>query len=360
MAPFLKIDIQLERNGFHLKMKDQIPMGIIGIYGPSGHGKTSLLSAIAGIVTPSHGSLQINNEFVFDKGQHINVPARERQIGYVFQQDRLFPHMTILKNLVYAYHPKGEIKLERVIEILDIKHLLKKYPEECSGGERQRVAIGRALLSSPKLVLMDEPFSAVDNRLRKEIIPYLVSINKEFHIPMLVVSHDIADILSLTDYLVLLYKGEVIGSGKFSNLISDEKNLTLMQGTGLHNGFNLSVFAMHQSKNMVLLKGGKDNFMIQALASSFPGKIELHDNVRVLIRPEDISLSLLPVNGISLRNQIEGVIENIFEKDGYSMCLVDVGEKMLVEITEASSHSLGLKPGLKVFCLFKSVSLKIF
>ena len=360
MNPFLKIDVKLKRNNFQMVMKVEIPKGIIGIYGPSGHGKTSLLNSIAGIVKPNDGYIYINKEPVFDASKKLSVPVKKRKIGYVFQQDRLFPHLSILKNLTYAYSGSGKIKVDDVIDILEIKHLLGKFPEECSGGERQRVAIGRALLSNPDLILMDEPFSAVDNRLRKDIIPYLICINKEYQIPMLIVSHELADLISLTDYIILLYNGKILDSGKFHDLIANEKNITLLQGTGIFNGFDLSVFAFHESKDIVLLKGKTNNFLIQAMKHSFKGDLKLNEKVRILIRPEDISLSLSPISGISLRNQVEGIIEKIIEKDGFSFCLVDAGEKILVEITEASRFSLGLNPGLKVFCLFKSVSLKIY
>lgn len=360
MDYFVKVDIKLQRNDFQMQMKGKIPTGITGVYGPSGHGKTSLLNAIAGIVKPDGGSIYINGQTIFNSKDKMNVPIKKRNIGYVFQEDRLFPHLNILRNLTYAHHNNEKVKLEDVIEILEIGHLLKKYPEECSGGERQRVTIGRALLSSPDLILMDEPFSAVDNRLRKDIIPYLISINKEYHIPMVIVSHELSDLLSLTDYLILLYNGEIIGAGKFHDLITNEKNIILMQGTGIYNGFDMFVFAFHESKDMVLMKGKTDNFVIQAMSHSFHKGIKLNNRLRVLIRPEDISLSLTPISGISVRNQIEGIIEKIIEKDGFSFCLVDAGEKILVEITEASRHSLGLTKGLKVFCLFKSVSLKIF
>lgn len=294
---------------------------------------------------------------------HIRSISKERlikKIGYVFQEDRLFPHLTILKNLKYAQRKDGNIKLDEVVGILNIGHLLNNRPEECSGGERQRVAIGRALLSSPKLMLMDEPFSAVDNRLREGIIPYLVTINHEFNIPMLIVSHDLPDLLSLTNYLVLLYNGKVISSGKFRDLITNEKNITLMQGTGIYNSFDLSVSGLSQSEDIVLLKSASSNFELQALAQSFNGEVKQGAFYKVLIRPEDISISLALVEGISLRNQVEGVVEKVFSKNGYSFCLVDAGEKLLAEITEASRKRMNLEVGQKIYCLFKSVALKIY
>ncbi|NQU87984.1 MAG: molybdenum ABC transporter ATP-binding protein [Mariniphaga sp.] len=360
MGNFLKINISLRIDSFVLNIVQEFPSGITGIYGPSGQGKTTLLNAIAGIITPNEGNISINDECVFDKKNKKNIPVRNRRIGYLFQNDRLFPHLTILKNLKYGLKLNSRIGLDEVVEILDIRNLLSKLPDECSGGERQRVALGRALLSSPNLLLLDEPFAAVDVKLRENIIPYLVDINRMFQIPMLVVSHDLPDLLSLTNYLILLNDGKISASGLFRDLIANEKNLTIMQGAGIYNAFDLLVFEFFESNNIVLLKSFNHEFKIQAISSSFQTKIERDSKVKVLIRPEDIAVSLAPVEGISLRNQIPGKIEKVFSRNGYSFCLVDAGEKLLVEITEASRKKMNLEPGQNIYCLFKSVALKIY
>ncbi len=359
MKPFVQLDIQLKKGNFSLQIEEQIPSGITGVFGSSGHGKTSLLKTISGIFTPDRGSININGHVVFSSKDKINIPIKDRKIGYVFQEDRLFPHLTILKNLKYAISKNDKIELEKVVHILKIGRILNKHPEECSGGEKQRAAIARVLLSSPRLILLDEPFSAVDNRLRKNIIPYLIEINKVFNIPMVVVSHDLTDLLSLTNHITLLNNGRVQRSGKFHDLISIERNITLMQGTGLCNAFSLSVSNIDQQKKIVFLKNTSHDFTLQAILQSFKKEIKVGDEVKVLIRPEDISLSHSSIRGISLRNQLKGVIIKVFLKDGYSFCLVDVGEKLLVEITEASKRSMDLKEGNEVYCLFKSVALKI-
>lgn len=360
MKSVINLDIKLKRKGFHLNIKNEIPSGIVGIYGPSGHGKTTLLNVIAGIVSPDEGNIRINDEVIYDKAKRINIPPKNRNIGYVFQEDRLFPHMSILKNLKYGKKRDGHININEVIEILGIGHLLNKNPKECSGGERQRVALGRVLLSSPKLVLLDEPFSAVDVILRESIIPYLININRKFGIPMLVVSHDLSDLLSLTNYLILLNNGKVTASGLFRDLILKQDNIILMQGTGICNAFNMSVSAINESNNIVILKSPDSDFVLQAMAQSFRNEIIIGDSVKVLIRPEDVAISLSMIDGISLRNQIKGVVEKVFTQNSCSFCLVNTGERLLVEITEASRKNLNLDAGQKVFCLVKSVALKIY
>lgn len=362
MIPFLKFDIQLRRNDFLLNVKAEIENGITGVYGPSGHGKTTLLNAIAGLVKPDTGFIEICGTTVFDSKQKTGVPPGSRKIGYVFQDVRLFPHLSVKQNLKYGMKNENaaEVDFNEVVEILKIKQLLQKKPSECSGGEKQRIAIGRALLSGAQILMMDEPFSAVDVNLRNSIIPFLHTINNRFQVPMLVVSHDLPDLLSLTANLLLLKDGNVKALGKFQDLILDETNVELMKDAGLYNVFNLYVFATLPEKNMMLLKNNLNGFQVQALCHPSFEEMKAGRKTRVLIRPEDISIALKPVEAISLRNQIEGTIQKIFSKNGFWFCLVDAGEKILVEITEASGKNMNLEPGKKVWCLFKSAALKIF
>ena len=362
MNKVLEFDITLQRKDFLFNVKAEIDNGITGVYGPSGHGKTTLLNLISGLLQPDSGYINIYETKVFDSENSINISAKNRKVGYVFQDVRLFPHLSILKNLKYGFDEelKKQIDFGEVVSVLNIANLLNKMPSECSGGEKQRVAIGRALLSGAHILIMDEPFSAVDVNLRSNIIPFLKTINERFKIPMLVVSHDLPDLLSLTNSLLLLKNGQIKGFGKFQDLILQESNLDMMKGAGLYNAFDLFVFAALPSKNMVLLKSASNNFQVQVLCQPFQNKVEIGKQMKILIRPEDISISLQSVTQISLRNQIQGTIERIFSKDGLSFCLVDAGEKILVEITEASLRNMNLEIGKTVYCLFKSAALKIF
>lgn len=362
MSKVLKFDIKLQRKNFLLNAKAEIDDGITGVYGHSGHGKTSLLNAIAGLIQPDSGFIEINDTTVFDSIRKINVPVKNRKIGYVFQDIRLFPHLSVKQNLEYGLkkYTKYSVHFEEVIGILKIESLLDKKPVHCSGGEKQRIAMGRALLSGAKILIMDEPFSAVDVNLRNSIIPFLNEINRRFKIPMLIVSHHLPDLLSLTDSFLLLNNGAVKALGKFHKLMSDESNLEKIKGAGLYNVFNLNVFAVLPVRNIILLKSTANNFQIQALHQSFQRSVEIGMETKVLIRPEDISIALQPVSQISLRNQVKGVIEKIFSKDGLSFCIVDAGERIWIEITEASMKNMNLKEGKTVFCLFKSVALNIF
>ena len=362
MSKTLKFDIKLQRKDFLLDVQATVSSGITGVYGPSGHGKSSLLNSIAGLVKPDAGCITIRDEKVFDSEQKINLPVQKRNVGYVFQDIRLFPHLSIEKNLKYGTRKDigSEIDFDEVIDILNIRDLLTKKPSECSGGEKQRIAIGRALLSGARILLMDEPFSAVDVNLRNNIIPFLKAINLRFQIPMLVVSHDLPDLLSLTSDLLLLKEGKVKALGRFQDLILDESNLDMVKGAGLYNVFDLCVVETLPSRSMVLLRSRTSDFQVQVLLQMLKGEVKEGVPVKVLIRPEDISISLYPISHISLRNQLRGVIVKIFSRNGLSFCMVDAGEKVLVEITEASRKNMQLEAGVAVYCLFKSVALKIF
>lgn len=361
MSPFLEFYIELRRPGFLAKMNGEISKGITGIFGPSGHGKTTLLNSVAGIINPDSGYIKINNNTIFHASDKVNFSVKNRRVGYVFQDVRLFPHLSIERNLKYGFSGKNDGDLfDEVTEILKITRLLKKKPDECSGGEKQRVAIGRAILSGSQILLMDEPFSAVDVKLRQEIIPFLMEVNQKFKIPLVVVSHDLPDLLSLTENLILLHNGKVKAHGKFQDLILKKANLNLMYESGFYNILHLFVFAYCKSKNLVLLKSDKSDLKIQVLNQSIKQSVEINSDLKVLIKPENIALAKQAVAEISLRNQIPGIIKKIFYKNGLAFCVVDIGENIIVEITEASQINMDLKVGTKVYCLFKSAALKIF
>lgn len=361
MNPILELNITLKRPGFLLTMEAEISDGITGVFGPSGHGKTSLLHAIAGIVRPDSGTIKLNGTTVFDASEKVNLAVKNRKVGYVFQDIRLFPHLSIAKNLKYGYAAGNNPRLiDEVVATLKIAQLLTKKPGECSGGEKQRVAIGRAILSGSQILLLDEPFSAVDVKLRQEIIPFLIEVHQKFTIPVIVVSHDLPDLLSLTENLILLQDGCIQAQGKFQELILNQSNLNLMHERGFYNILHLYVFAHFKPKDLVILKSIHSDLNIQVLSQSIPEHRAVSNEVKVVVKPENIAISLNPVTQISLRNQIQGTIKEIFYKEGLAFCVVDVGEHIIVEITEASQINMKLGIGTEVYCLLKSAALKIF
>lgn len=188
--------------------------GVTALYGPSGSGKTTVVNMVAGLVRPDSGTIVINGRCLFDAKKRINLPPEKRRVGYVFQEGRLFPHLSVRSNLTYGMRlvPKKQrtIPLEQVVELLGIGHLLGRRPKNLSGGEKQRVAIGRALLITPAVLLMDEPLAALDQRRKEELLPYIGTIGREFGVPILYVSHALREIRELTDTIVHLRGGRVV------------------------------------------------------------------------------------------------------------------------------------------------------
>lgn len=191
--------------------------GVTALFGHSGSGKTSVINMIAGLIRPDKGHIVVNGRCVFDGEKGINIPPELRRFGYVFQDGRLFPHMSVQGNLVYGMKrvPPGEryIKVDQVVDMLDIGHLLKRYPATLSGGEKQRVAIGRSLLTSPVLMLMDEPLASLDPARKREVLPFIARLPRELSVPIIYVSHSMDEILTLAHDLIFLSCGTSIAAG---------------------------------------------------------------------------------------------------------------------------------------------------
>ncbi|GKQ51488.1 molybdenum ABC transporter ATP-binding protein [Bradyrhizobium sp. Ce-3] len=213
----LRVDITKQLGEFSLAASFSSEGRVTGLFGASGSGKTSLINTIAGLVRPDRGTIVIDGETVDDTAAGIHVPTWRRRIGYVFQDARLFPHLSISQNLDYGRRMNGltedPAQHKRVVDLLDIGALLDRRPGKLSGGERQRVALGRALLSKPRLLLLDEPLGALDESRKLEILPYLVRLRDEAGVPMVYVSHDAAELRQLATQIVMLRRGQVTAFG---------------------------------------------------------------------------------------------------------------------------------------------------
>lgn len=202
----LKVDIKLRRGAFERQVRIEEAARVVALTGPSGAGKTSVLNAIAGLVRPHAGRIEIDGRVLYDSTAGIDVPTHRRQVGYVFQDARLFPHLDVRRNLLYGRHGGGHagFAFDAVVELLGIGHLLERRTVHLSGGESQRVAIGRALLSQPALLLFDEPLSALDPARREELIPWLQRVRDEVRLPMLYVSHHPDEVRRLAEAIHVL------------------------------------------------------------------------------------------------------------------------------------------------------------
>ena len=213
----LAVDVAKLLGKFSLDAKFETASGVTALFGPSGAGKTSIANIVAGLIAPDRGRIVLDDTVLFDSATGINVPPHKRRIGYVFQEGRLFPHLTVRANLAYGRAMNG---LERniaeekhVVDLLDIGHLLDRRPGKLSGGERQRVAVGRALLMQPRLLVLDEPLASLDRARKLEILPYLVRLRDEAKVPMIYVSHQAGEIVKLASQIVRIEDGRVQAVG---------------------------------------------------------------------------------------------------------------------------------------------------
>lgn len=211
----IEVQVSLKRQQFELDVDLKSDHRVTAIFGPSGSGKSTLLSIIAGITQPDSGRIVIDGECIFDKQARINKPIHQRKIGLVFQDSRLFPHLTVEDNLSYGLQfltaQSQHFELKNIVELLELGNLLKQRPHQLSGGEKQRVALGRALLSSPILLLLDEPLASLDEKLKKQILPFLKIVADEINVPMIYISHSKEEIMQITNNIIHIQSGKLRG-----------------------------------------------------------------------------------------------------------------------------------------------------
>jgi len=351
------------RRGPFLFMADgRLGKETTGVFGPSGAGKTMLLHLIAGIDTPDDGYLRVNGEWLYNRELGIQVPQQKRGIGVVFQEGRLFPHMDVRGNLRFGERLKRAsqrtFRFDEILDLLELEPLLAKRPWQLSGGEAQRVALGRALLSSPRLLLLDEPLAALDRGLKIRILPFLRRIEERLHLPMIHVSHDLGELLQLTGSLVVLQAGKVVAQGAFLDLVQDASVLGLIHDLGLLNVVSLKILDRHPEEGIAELAplpardGGEAPTWIGPLPATDPDA-----PLYAALRPEDIALVRRPVEDISIQNQIKCTIRNIMLFRSRALCLVDAGVPLLVEVTPHAIHELHLATGQELHCLFKAQAI---
>ena len=357
------ITYQYAEKSFQYSM--EISDGIVGVFGLSGSGKTTLMNLISGIIKPTNGRMVCNNRVFFDKQKKINVPTNKRNIGVVFQENFLFPHLTVSQNLRYSApyqkHKKQIITLDAVVHLLDIEDLLLKKPNQLSGGERQRVAIGRTLMSQPELLLLDEPFSNLDRNRRKQIISYLLKINHRFSIPLLIISHDLEDILKLTRTLLIIKNGKVQALGNYldiiegalaPDLLATKRYLNILE---LHEVLfskedGLYHFSNQTEGGSMLLKTNSDWFTGIDMEVKF---------VRFCIFPDDIALVNSPIEGTSFQNQLKGEVRKIRIKNNAAYITIQCGLDLVAEVTPNAVEQMDLYVGKTIYCLIKAKAIEV-
>ncbi|CAH0230329.1 Sulfate/thiosulfate import ATP-binding protein CysA [Agrobacterium fabrum] len=331
--------------------------GVTALFGRSGSGKTSMIRIIAGLLRPDEGKVSLDGEVLADSGKRLFLPAHKRRFGYVFQEARLFPHLSVAQNLRYgrwfAAGKDTNANDDRIIDMLGIGHLLQRRPNRLSGGEKQRVAIGRALLSSPRLLLMDEPLASLDEQRKAEIIPYLERLRDETNIPIVYVSHSIQEVARLADRVVVMKDGKVEAEGKASEVLSRpdfSTHLERREAGSILSG-NIESFDERHGLAAVRLNAA----LLQVPAK----KATAGTPARVLIPARDVMLALVKPEGLSALNILEGHVTGISEsEDGMVTIQVDCGGDIIQSrITDLSRERLHLEPGKSVHAIIKSAAL---
>jgi molybdate transport system ATP-binding protein len=350
---------QLNYGNFEFAVDLQLPgSGVTVLLGSSGSGKTTLLRCMAGLEHSPQGMFSINGFVWQDSEKNLFVPTYQRNLGYVFQDANLFPHLTVAKNLEFGSkrtvheHKQPENTFDTAIQLLGIAHLLERMPDRLSGGEKQRVAIARALVLNPAILLMDEPLASLDSKRKQEVMPYLITLQQEFNIPIIYVTHAQHEAALLADYLVLLENGQVQAAGNAAETLG-RIDLPIAKEKGAAVVWS-AVISSHEPAfrlSHVDFNGGS---LSLPMIDADPGS-----KLRVQIDARDVSITLLAPSHTSILNvlpaTITGMIDNL---DGQIVVQLQVGqENLLAHITSKSAQLLALSTGLTVFAQIKGTSL---
>jgi molybdate transport system ATP-binding protein len=352
----LSVAVNHRLGAFTLDAAFESEGGLTALFGRSGAGKTSLVNAIAGLYRPTSGRIAVDDVVLTDTASGRFVPAHRRRVGYVFQEDRLFPHLNVRQNLLYgrwfAPRTQEDGEFDHVVGLLGIDHLLARRPANLSGGEKQRVAIGRALLARPRLLVMDEPLAALDERRRSEILPYIERLRDETRVPIVYVSHSVAEVARLATTLVVLSDGKVAAIGPTAQIMG-RIDLFPLTGRAEAGAILATRVAAHdRAFGLTILSAAAGELRVPYL------DLPVGAALRVRIRARDVMIALHPPEGLSALNVLPGTIVEISTGDGpiVQMRLDCGGEALVARLTRRSVEILGLTPGRAVHAVIKSIA----
>ena len=362
----LHAQFYVQRDGFVLDVDMRIPTdGVTAIFGPSGCGKTTLLRCMAGLEQTPHGRFswrdhQFASAQIWQDEQHF-VPTHKRPLGYVFQEASLFAHLTVNGNLAYAKKRRGKTAAARdhvlnddaILHLLGIEHLLQRKPHELSGGERQRVAIARALMIHPKILFMDEPLASLDDKRKREVLPYLEQLKTQLNIPIIYVTHSADEIARLADHVVVMSQGEVVRHGSLAQILTDLNNPLKL---GQEAGVVVTGQIQEKDEQWQLMQVAFDGGAVWLKDSGH----KMGDYVRIRLLAKDISLSLSHAQDSSIQNILPCTICQIEDNPqaAYTLVKVHVGKsELLARLTRKAVAQLDLSVGKDVWVQIKSAAL---
>ncbi|MBS0221570.1 MAG: molybdenum ABC transporter ATP-binding protein [Proteobacteria bacterium] len=348
----LDVDIKHRHGTFHLQARFVSQPGVTALFGRSGSGKTTLVNIVGGLIRPDRGRVTVDGQVLVDTDRRLFVPRHRRRIGYVFQDSRLFPHLSVRQNLLYGrWFTSGTggavADFDSVVELLGIGALLDRRPDSLSGGEKQRVAIGRALLAHPRLLLMDEPLASLDEARRAEILPYIERLRDKAGVPILYVSHSVAEVARLATTVVILSDGKVTAVGPVLDI--------LPLADASDGGSVLDAVVAHHDEGFQLTTLASVAGELQVPRLSAPAGA----SVRAYIRARDVMLSLQPPQEISALNVLAGKVAQIVPSGAQADIRLDCnGAVLMARLTNKSVQRLALVPGRPVYAVIKSVSFE--
>lgn len=349
----LTLFVQHRAGAFTLDVDVVAPRGVTVLFGPSGSGKTTLVNAVAGLLRPDRGRIAVDDWVLSDTQARRHLPVHKRRIGYVFQEGRLFPHLSVRQNLCFGrwFAPRGAVpeSLDRVVELLGIGPLLARRPAALSGGEKQRVAIGRALLSAPRLILADEPLAALDEARKAEILPYFERLRDEVSVPILYVSHSSAEVARLASTVIALRDGRVTAVGPPEQVLG---NVEAVGVRDIASVLRARVVA-HHPDGLSELDTRAGRLHLPRLPDA-PGSL-----IRVRIAANEVIVSRSAPQGLSALNVLRGTITDIQPGRGPAARVV-LGfgdERLIARVTQRSVAALGLAVGQDCHAILKSIAV---
>jgi molybdate transport system ATP-binding protein len=353
----LAVDITHRFGSFLLEARFVSEGQLTALFGRSGSGKTSLVNLIAGVVRPDRGRIVLDDTVLVDTKQGIFVPKYRRRVGYVFQEGRLFPHLTVRQNLLFGrwFTPKRErnIAFDQVLDLLGIAHLLDRRPGALSGGEKQRVAIGRALLTSPRLLLLDEPLASLDETRKEEILPFIERLRDEAQVPIVYVSHSISEVARLATTVVTILDGRVVAVGPPTEVLGRTDAMAPHDSAEAGAVIEAVICEHDPSFGLTLLQSPAGT--LQAPHLDLP----VGTPVRVRIRAREVMIATTPPDGLSALNVLPALVTAL-EAAGEGSVAVGLdcnGVRLAARLTRKSVDTLRLEPGRRVYAVIKSVAL---
>ena len=353
MSLSVRIKHRLEQ--FELDASFEAPSGVTVLFGRSGSGKTSIINAVAGLIAPDEATISLGETVLTETSTRSFVPPHKRRLGYIFQESRLFPHLTVRRNLLYgrwfASGTERGASFDDVVDMLGLERLLDRSPASLSGGERQRVAIGRALLAKPKLILADEPLASLDEARKAEILPYFERLRDEVKIPILYVSHAAAEVARLATTVIALENGRVMQQGPAALVLSDPN--VMPAGVRAAGAILDAMIVAHHADGVTELSASGEPLFLPKLAR------QIGTQVRIRIPAQDVLLSLERPQGLSALNLLTGIVESVRTGSGPG-ALVSIRTKagpVLARITQRSAQALAIEPGVTCTAVIKSVAI---